>query len=160
MKVENCFGENNIVAIFMLFWITLLIIISYIVGIQSFLLFHSLAEGFTILVSISISIIALNTYKAMKNSLIPIIGIAYAFSSIFDIVHALSYTGMGIFPDNANMTTQMWIISRYLESAGMLIAVLSFDKCIIFLYTHYLFCCVGASFTGGAPMACLPRNVY
>ncbi len=134
MKVENCFGENSLTPISILFWITLLIIIGYIVGIQNFLLFHSLAEGFTILISISISIIALNTYKAMKNSLIPIIGIAYAFSSIFDIVHALSYTGMGIFPDNANMATQMWIISRYLESGSMLIAVLSFDKSIKISY--------------------------
>ncbi len=40
-----------------------------------------------------------------------------------DLVHTLSYKGMGAFPNlGSNLPTQLWIIARYLESTGLFVS--------------------------------------
>lgn len=93
---------------------------------QNYLLFHTFTELFTIIVSFTIALIVYNTYKNINNAFIPIIGISYAFAGLFDLLHTLGYEGMGIFPDaGTNLGPQMWIVARYLDSFGMLLAGLS-----------------------------------
>jgi PAS domain S-box-containing protein len=101
------------------------------IGTKNFLLFHALTEIFTILVGFSIALIVLNTYRNLQRDFISIIGIAYAFAGVFDILHTLSYRGMGVLPDDsANLPTQMWIIARYLDGIGMLVAGVSLYRII------------------------------
>ncbi|BBB90543.1 MAG TPA: MASE3 domain-containing protein [Methylomusa anaerophila] len=110
---------------------TILLLTAGYMGVKNFLLFHALTEGFTIVVSFSIAFIVFNTYQNLKSDFIPIIGIAYAFAGIFDILHTLAYKGMGVFPDDvANLPTQMWVIARYLDSIGMLLAGISIGRII------------------------------
>ena len=104
---------------------------AYYVSSKNYLLFHTFAEMFTIVISFTITLIVFHNYKNLKNDFIPIIGIAYAFTGIFDIVHMLAYKGVGVFHNvGSNLATQMWIIARYLDSIGMLIAGISFSKTV------------------------------
>lgn len=113
---------------------SLLLVTGYM-GVKNFLLFHTITEGFTIVVSSFIALIVFNTYQNLKSDFIPIIGIAYAFASFFDILHTLAYKGMGVFPDGgANLPTQMWVVARYLDSIGMLVAGISFYRTIKSFY--------------------------
>lgn len=61
----------------------------------------------------------------MDNPYFLFLGVSYLFVGSLDLIHTLSYKGMGIFPnDEANLSTQLWIAARYLESLSLLIAPL------------------------------------
>lgn len=89
----------------------------------SYLLFHSLAELFSIIVACCIFMVAWNTKQFVKNSYFLFIGIAYLFVGGIDLVHTLSYKGMGVFQGyDTNLATQLWIVGRYIESLSLFIA--------------------------------------
>ncbi len=89
----------------------------------NYLLFHTLAEGFSIAVAGAIFIIAWNTWDFSENGYLQFLGIAWLFIAGLDAVHTLAYKGMGIFPDyDANLPTQLWVAARYVESLSFLIA--------------------------------------
>lgn len=111
IQEQNTFYNNKYQKIFLLSLCTLAItILSYI----NYLLFHSITELFCMVVGLTIFIISFNTYSLSKNNYMMFLGIAYFFISIFDFIHTLSYSGMGIFPNyTSNLPTQLWIITRY-----------------------------------------------
>ena len=91
----------------------------------SFLLFHCLTEGFSIIIACGIFMMAWNTRKFMASNYLLFSGIAYLFIGGLDLMHALIYKGMGVFPGyNANAPTQLWIAARYMESLSLAIAPL------------------------------------
>ena len=58
-----------------------------------------------------------------------ILGIGFLFIGTIDLVHAMAYKGMNIFPSyGANLPTQLWIVARYTESLSLLMALLFFDR--------------------------------
>lgn len=89
----------------------------------NFLMFHAVTELFGIVIAFNMTIISVSTYEANKNNRIVFLGIAYGFVACFNFLHALAFKGMGIFPqDSANLSTQMGVIARYMESISLLIA--------------------------------------
>ncbi len=88
----------------------------------NYLLFHSLAEIFSIIVAFSIFIIAWNSKKYIHNSYLLFIGIAYLFIAALDLLHTLSYKGMPIFTEYTYYANQLWIGARYMESLTLLVA--------------------------------------
>jgi PAS domain S-box-containing protein len=97
----------------------------YLASSYNFLLFHTLAELFSIVVAFGIFILAWNSKRFIDNNYLLIIGIAYLFVAIIDLLHTLSYKGMGVFPDyDANLPTQLWIAGRYVQSISLLVAPL------------------------------------
>jgi hypothetical protein len=88
----------------------------------NYLLFHSLAEIFSIVVAFSLFMIAWNSRQYIKNPYLLFIGIAYFFVGFVDLLHTLAYQGMPIFFDNSDYATQLWIGARYMESLTLLLA--------------------------------------
>jgi len=82
----------------------------------NYLLFHSLAEVFSIVVAFSVFVITWNSRKYIENQYLIIIGIAYLFIAFLDLIHTLSYHGMNIFTDYDYYANQLWIGARYMES--------------------------------------------
>lgn len=99
-----------------------LIVISY----WNYLLFHGLTEIFSIVIAASIFVISHNTLSVRSNSSLDILGIGYLAVALLDILHTLSYTGMGVFTDYDYYTNQIWIGTRYLESFVLLTSVIAF----------------------------------
>lgn len=90
----------------------------------NYLLFHSLAELFSIIVAFGIFMIFWNSRHLQENSYFLFIGIAYLFVGSLDLIHTLGYTGMNVFQGyNTNLPTQLWIASRYLEALSLLVAL-------------------------------------
>ncbi|MFX0093736.1 MAG: MASE3 domain-containing protein [Candidatus Hodarchaeota archaeon] len=107
-------------------------------------LFHTLVELFSILVAMSIFIIAWNSRHSTDNFYILFIGIAYLFIGSIDLIHTLSYKGIAIFPGyNSNLTAQLWIVGRYMESVSFLFALLFMHKKI---NPNYIFVSYSAAF--------------
>jgi hypothetical protein len=88
----------------------------------NYLLFHSLAEIFSIVVAFSLFVIAWNSRNFIKNQYLLFIGIAYLFIGFLDLLHTLSYKGMPVFPDYDFYANQLWIATRYMESISLLVA--------------------------------------
>jgi len=100
----------------LLFWL-------WVVSLYNYLLFHTLAEIFSIVVAFGIFILAWNSRDLAGNSYLLFIGIAYLFIGGIDLIHTLAYKGMGVFPGyEANLSTQLWIAARYIESISLVIA--------------------------------------
>jgi PAS domain S-box-containing protein len=88
----------------------------YMASLYNYLLFHSVAEGFAIVIAFGIFMVAWNTRSFTANNYIVLLGIAYLHIGILDTAHTLSYSGMNIFAGyGANLPTQLWIAARYME---------------------------------------------
>lgn len=94
----------------------------FIAGRSNYLLFHSLAELFSIIIAITLFLIMWNSKKYMVNKTLVFISIAYLFIGFIDLLHTLSYQGMPIFKDYDFYANQLWIAARYMESLTLLIA--------------------------------------
>jgi diguanylate cyclase (GGDEF)-like protein len=98
-------------------------VLLWVVSRYNYLLFHVLAEGFSIVVACLIFVLATRTYRFSGNSLLLFLGNAYLAVAIVDLFHTLAFKGMGVFPSNdPNTATQLWIAARYLESFSLLLA--------------------------------------
>ncbi|HZD60749.1 MAG TPA: MASE3 domain-containing protein, partial [Anaerolineae bacterium] len=97
----------------------------YVISLYNYPLFHSVAELFSIVVAAGIFMVAWNSRAFMNNNYLLFIGIAYLFVGSVDLLHTLSYEGMGVFHGyGANLPTQLWVAARYMESISLLIAPL------------------------------------
>jgi PAS domain S-box-containing protein len=101
----------------------------YLASRHSFLLFHTLAEIFSIVVAFGIFALAWNSKRFIDNNYLLIVGIAYLFVGFIDLLHTLSYEGMGVFHGyDANLPTQLWIAGRYVQSMSLLVAPLLISR--------------------------------
>ena len=102
----------------------------FIVSRHNFLIFHTLAEFFSIVIAWSLFIIVWNTRNIIKQDIFLFIGIACFFIGGLDMLHTISYKGMGILsPEKgANPATQLWIIARYMESVTLFLVPFLFSK--------------------------------
>ncbi|MHA1235203.1 MAG: MASE3 domain-containing protein [Promethearchaeota archaeon] len=105
------------------------IMLTFLLSTYSYLLFHSIAEVISIVISGGIFFIGWNSRKYMNTSFFLIIGTSFLFISAIDLLHTLSYSGMNIFLDyDANLPTQLWIAARYWQSFSYLLASLAINK--------------------------------
>ena len=101
----------------------------YLTSLHHYLLFHSLAEIFSIVVACGIFMIAWNSRQFFTNNYLLFIGIAYLFVAGVDLIHTLAYKGMGVFQGyETNLATQLWIATRYMVGLSFLIAPLLFRR--------------------------------
>jgi hypothetical protein len=95
----------------------------YVISRHNYLLFHTLAEGFSIAVACGIFMVAWNSRRFLDNNYILFLGMAFLFVAGMDLVHTLAYKGINIFEDrSANLPTQLWIGTRYMQAITLLIA--------------------------------------
>jgi diguanylate cyclase (GGDEF)-like protein/PAS domain S-box-containing protein len=101
----------------------------YLTSFYSYVLFHIVAESFSIVIAFSLFMIAWNTRHLTTNNYVLFLSIAFLFVGLIDFVHTLAYKGMGIFREfDANLPTQLWIIARYLQSLSLLVAPWFLDR--------------------------------
>lgn len=93
----------------------------YLTSYYSYLLFHSVAEFFSIFIAVTLFIIAINCAASIRNQYILFIGLAYLFVGVMDFFHTLAYKGMPIFTDYDYYAPQLWIAARYMEAISMLV---------------------------------------
>ncbi len=90
---------------------------------HSYLLFHTVAEGISLVVGVSLFLVAWHTRKYTGNGFLQFLGIVSVSVCGLDFLHTISYKGTGIIDrGNADMATQVWVAARLLQSASLLIA--------------------------------------
>jgi len=91
----------------------------------NYLLFHSLVELFAVVVGTCLFLIAWHSRQWIQNGYFLFVGMAYLWVSLIDLVHALAYPGMGVFPGGGtNLPTQLWIAARVTEASALVGALL------------------------------------
>ena len=94
-----------------------------ITSLTNFLLFHTLAELFAIIIAILMCVVAWQMYPFTKNNFLMYLGAGYFWIACLDMIHALTYKGLNLIPNATHDTTiQFWIITRYLEALLLLSA--------------------------------------
>ncbi|MBP7145919.1 MAG: response regulator [Acidobacteria bacterium] len=95
----------------------------YAVSRVNYLLFHVAIEVAGAIVAVTIFSIGWNTRRFVRNDLLLTLSTAYLPVALLDLVHALAYRGMGVFPGyTTDLPTQLWIAARILECASLLVA--------------------------------------
>jgi PAS domain S-box-containing protein len=79
---------------------------------------------FSIVVAFGIFTIGWNSRYYIKSNYLLFLAIAYLFIAFLDLLHTMSYKGMGIFTDYDYYANQVWIATRYMESLSLLVAFL------------------------------------
>jgi PAS domain S-box-containing protein len=129
----------------------------YASSLYSYLLFHTLIELFSIVVSFAIFILAWNTRRVQENHYLLYLGISLLFIGTLEMLHTLAYKGFGVFPNHdANLPTQLWIAFRYLTAFSFLGAPLYITRklnipLMITVYTLVTSFLIGAIFLGLFP---------
>ena len=106
-------------------WIAGAVILAGLHAITSYnyLVFHTIVEVFAIVVACGIFMLAWNSRELSPNSFLLFLGVAYLFVGVLDLIHALAYEGLGVFPGSgSDLATRLWIGARYLESLALLLA--------------------------------------
>jgi signal transduction histidine kinase len=95
-------------------------------SIYDYLVFHSLVEIFSIVITAAGFFIAWNARRYFDNRYLLFIGISFLFISIIEALHLLTYKGMAVFPwdEPTNLPTQLWISARYMISLSFLLALI------------------------------------
>ncbi|MGF3497354.1 MAG: MASE3 domain-containing protein [Methanolinea tarda] len=120
--------------------IVAVLLVLAIISTYNYLVFHSIIEIFTIVVSFSIFFLIWNGRKYIDNGFFIILGAGFLFSGGIDIVHTLAYKGMGVFSfGGADLPTQLWIAARYLQASSLLLAPFAIGRKVRFLPTLIAF---------------------
>ncbi len=102
----------------------LLAVISVTITVN-YLLFHSLAELFSIVVACGTAAIAWNSRSLHKQGYLIWIGMAYFFVGGLDLFHLLAYPGVGVIEEaDTNLSAQLWVGARYVEASALVTAPL------------------------------------
>ena len=89
----------------------------YAISRYNFLLFHCLAETFSIIIAIAVFAIFWNTRQFLENGLYLVIGLGCLFAGVLDLIYIFAYEGMSVFPGaDANLALQgktaaQWYVS-------------------------------------------------
>ena len=93
----------------------------FFIQLENYLLFHVAAELFSIVIAYSLFTIVWNGRSYLKDRYLLLLGIAYFFVGLIDLLHTIGYKGMNIFQDYDYYANQFWTAGRGLESLTLLL---------------------------------------
>lgn len=98
----------------------------YLISLANYLLFHSLAELFSIMIAATMFVIAWNarTYTKEQFDFIAFISIGYFFVALLDLLHTLAYQGMAVFPGQDFHANQVWVAARFMQALTLFVGFL------------------------------------
>jgi PAS domain S-box-containing protein len=126
----------------------LIAIVAILTGSKSvhYLFFHTMAELFAIVVSLSIFMLAWTSNRYLANGYLIVLGGAYGAIGVVDVFHTLTFKGMNLFPGvSTNYPTQFWLTARYLEALALLCGPLFISKKPNFFVVSAIFATIAAA---------------
>jgi len=97
----------------------------YGVSLFNYLLFHSLAEAFSIVIAIAVFAIFWNTRHLFPNGVLLVIGLGCLFAGLFDLIYIFAYPRFGVFPGTVgNIALQAKTVAQWYVSLSCVAAFL------------------------------------
>ncbi|EHQ37009.1 signal transduction histidine kinase [Methanoplanus limicola DSM 2279] len=126
---NNNLSDSEMSSISSRFILLMIILAALLSSLYSYVLFHTMIELFTVVITGLIFVIVWNLKDRIDNNFLLVIGVACFFIGAFDFLHTISYSGIDAFDTgSSNLATQLWIISRYIEAFTFLSAILLLNK--------------------------------
>lgn len=98
----------------------------YVIAQFNFLLFHSFAEGFSIIIALGVFMVATQARASAEAAYFTFTGTACLFVALLEMLHTLGFTGLNIIRGyGSDLPLQLWTATRLLQ-AGSLLAGLFF----------------------------------
>jgi signal transduction histidine kinase/CheY-like chemotaxis protein len=93
-----------------------------VMDVASYLVFHNVAEFFSIMVSLSVFGAGWYAYDQSRDRHALFLGTAFLATGLIDFMHAMANAAMPAFvtPNSANKSTQFWIAARLLNAGALL----------------------------------------
>ncbi|MES2014009.1 MAG: EAL domain-containing protein [Pseudomonadota bacterium] len=97
----------------------------YVMEVQTYLVFHNVAEFFSVMVSLSIFGVAWYSYEQSKDRYSLFIGSIFLCVGLLDFMHTLAYTGMPDFitPNSPLKSTQYWLAARLYMALALFLSL-------------------------------------
>jgi signal transduction histidine kinase len=93
----------------------------YAISRVDFLLFHCLAEAFSIVIAIAVFAIFWNSRELLANGFYLVIGLGCLFAGLFDLIYVFAYPGMSVFPGaDGNLALQAKTVAQWYVSLSCL----------------------------------------
>ena len=93
----------------------------YIISQFNYLLFHSFAEGFSIVIAFGIFMVVSQSRPNVDVSYFTYVGTAYLFIALLELLHTISFTGMNVIIGyHLDMPTQLWLATRAIQAVALL----------------------------------------
>lgn len=106
-----------------------LIVIGFLLAKDNYLIFHTFAELFSIVIAFSIFTFGWTLKNKLKSSYILILAISLFFVAIFDTLHTVTFKGMSLFENNStNLAIKLWLTARYMEALTLFVATFYINK--------------------------------
>ena len=95
----------------------------YLTSFHHYLLFHGLAEIFSVVIACGIFMFVWNSRRFIDNNYFVVLGVAYLFIALVDTLHALAYRGMDVFHGyDSDLATKLWVQARFIQAMSFLVA--------------------------------------
>lgn len=122
-NLSETHGRRTSIGAYVLIGLGIIVGLVWVRNVYGYLLFHSLVELFSVAVAAGTFMVIWNLRRYFDTGYLIVVGIAFFFAATVDALHTLAYRGMGVFPDaETDLATQLWLVARYLQAAGLVIA--------------------------------------
>lgn len=102
-----------------------------------YLLFHTLAEVFSIIIAMTALVVASTSSRFTRNHFTVFVAVAIGWCAALDLAHTVSYKGMHLLAgDDANLPTQLWIAARAIQAGALVVSPLFFHRGISLASAH------------------------
>ncbi len=129
---------ETLVDVFML--PTLLAVAVWFSARVGYLLAHTLAEVFSIVVAMTALVVATTARQFTRNHFVIFVAVAIGWCAGLDIIHTVVFKGMQLLPsDSANPPTQLWIAARFIQAVAMVVAPLMLSRQLKVFWLHLIF---------------------
>src|SRR3989304_7093543 len=103
-------------------------LVLYFISRYNYNLFHSLADGASIVIAACVFTIIWNGRRIVDNNYFLYVGIAFLFFAFLDLMHLLGNKNMGVFPEYGNLGPALYIVSRYILRMSLMLAPLFINR--------------------------------
>ncbi len=95
----------------------------YAISGVNFLLFHCLAEAFSIVIAIAVFAIFWNSRELLANGLYLVVGLGCLYAGLLDLIYIFAYPGMSVFPGaDGNLALQAKTVAQWYVSLSCVAA--------------------------------------
>ena len=121
-KRDNIKKQINLFQFVMSVLVLLALPLVYLISRYNYNLFHSLADGISIVIAVCAFTIVWNSRRLVDNDYYLFVGIGFLFFAFVDFFHIIGNRGMNIFPQYGNLGPTFYIVSRYFLAISLAVA--------------------------------------
>lgn len=138
---------------------TLLSLLTWLAVDVSYVLAHTLAEFFSIVVAVTALVVASTSVHFTRNHFVVFVSVAIGWCAGLDLLHTMVFEGMHLLTsDSSNPAAQFWVAARFMQAVALVLAPCVLRHSVRMSWLHVAFGawsvgCTALILGGGFPQA-------